>query len=118
MTHSFLLFVIYALCIYRLTRLLVEDTISDPVREWLRKRSFGELVERDYVTGNVISRTPAPKPGSPFSWAWKLMTCYWCLSLWISAVIVVVAYFNGSWFQYVCIPFAFSAIAGVISERR
>src|ERR1700688_2951402 len=101
MTHSFLLFAIYALCIHRLTRLGTEDTITDPVREWLRSKSFGELVERDNITGNVISRTPAPKPGSPFSWVWKLMNCSWCLSIYIASVVVTIAYFNGSWFQYV-----------------
>lgn len=117
-THSFLLFVIYALCIFRLTRLGTEDTITAPLREWLRGKSFGELVERDNVTGNVISRTPAPKPKSLWSWAWTLGTCPWCLSMWIAAIVVTIAYFNGSWFQYVCVPFAFSAVAGVLSERN
>lgn len=117
MTHSFLLFVIYALAVHRLTILGTEDTITEPIRDWLKGKSFGELVERDNITGNVISRTPSPKPKSLWSWLWKLLTCPWCLSLHLAAIIVVVGYFNGSWFQYVCLPFAFSSIVGILSEH-
>jgi hypothetical protein len=115
-THSFLLFVIYALCIHRLTRLGNKDTITEPIREWLKGKSFGELVERDNFTGNVISRTPAPKPKSIWSMLWTLSECPWCLGWWWSVIITTVAYFNGSWFQYVCVPFAFSSITGLLAQ--
>jgi len=115
MTHSFLLFVIYALCIHRLTRLGNRDTITEPIRDWLKNKSFGWNVEYDNVTHNEISRTPAPKPHSIWSSLFTLAECPWCLSIWISAIIVTIAYFNGSWFQYVCVPFAFSSITGILS---
>jgi hypothetical protein len=116
MTHSFLLFVIYALCVFRLTHLLVDDKISERPREWLRKK-HGELVTRDNLTGNIISKVPAPKPHSIWSWLWSISTCSWCASVWIGAVVVIVAYYQSSWFVYVCAAFALSGVAGIISER-
>jgi len=117
MTHSFLLFVIYALAVHRLTILGTEDTITEPIRDWLKGKSFGELVERDNITGNVISRTPSPKPKSLWSWLWKLTTCPWCLSMYMAAGVVTLAYFQGSWFKYVALVLAFSSIAALISEK-
>ena len=115
MTHSFLLFVIYALCVHRLTRLGNKDTITEPIRDWLKGKSFGYLVERDNITGNEISRIPAPKPKSIWSSLWTLSDCPWCLSIWLSAGVVTLAYFEGSWFKYVALGLAFSSIAGILS---
>lgn len=117
MTHSFLLFVIYALCVFRVTRFFVSDTLTDGFREWLRKKSHTEYVRRDLKTGQTVEQKVDIKRHSPYSWAWKLTTCPWCVSIWVAIPIVIIGYFNGAWFSYVCIVPAFSAVAGVLAER-
>ena len=54
------LLVVLALAAYRITRLLVEDVVFEPVREFIWKR----------------------KPVSTkFGYLW---TCYWCMGTWVS----------------------------------
>jgi hypothetical protein len=92
MTKSGLLFVIYALCTYRLVVLVVDDTILNPFRMWvMRQRS---------------------------KWLKTLIQCYWCVSVWLAAGVVLLARFGGSWAVYPCAALAISAIAGYLGERE
>lgn len=54
---SVLLLVVAGLATYRLTRLVTADRITEPVRQWVEQRS---------------------------SWAGYLVTCDWCLSMWVA----------------------------------
>lgn len=113
MTKSFLLFVIYALCVTRLTRLIVADAITEKFRKWIERHATMKL-------RNAHSTWIEVDPEK--AWLWRkfytLTSCSWCVSFWVALPIVGVAYYNGTWFQYLCVPFALSAVAGLISDSR
>jgi hypothetical protein len=78
-----------ALATFRLTWLVTEDTILDRPREAVRRRG-GKLA---YFVG-----------------------CPWCTSIYLAAIVVVLAALCPGWFQYVAVALAFSAVAGVIAR--
>lgn len=92
MTHNAVLLVLDALATWRLTRLLIDDSITYRLRRPL-----------------VEGRGPA--------WLADLMTCPWCLSIWI-AILVVVAQtlVPGQWI-YAAAVLAFSGVAGLLEAR-
>jgi hypothetical protein len=85
-----LLLVVAALATYRLTRLVTADKITEPLRLWVLDRS---------------------------QWAGYLVTCDWCLSIWIAPPVAVCAVLWGD-STVVAIglcALAFSAVTGVLS---
>ena len=83
--------VVAGLAGYRITRLLVEDTILDRPREWLEDRS---------------------------AWAGSLLSCYWCAGFWIGVALTLMLTFTLSLplIVWLLLPFAFSALTGILSE--
>jgi hypothetical protein len=96
MTKHWLLFVIYALCTYRLSVLVTLDEITSKLRssvvKWSTKHKHPMIA--------------------------MFIGCTWCVSIWIAGGVVVLARFGGSWAVYPCAALAFSAIAGFLSERE
>ena len=96
MTKHFLLFVIYALCTYRLSTMLVLDEIAAKLRtriiEWATRHKHG--------------------------WLKTWIGCVWCVSVWVGAGVVLLGRFGGSWAVYPCAALAFSAVAGFLSDRE
>jgi len=117
MTHSFLLLAVYALAVYRLTHLVTSDTITLPVREWIHGKSHQLQVREvlDHGTSRQEERM-GEKPGIAL-WVWRLVVCPWCVSPWIATLCVLGLIYFASWFNYVALVFALSAIAGILSER-
>ena len=114
--HSFLTFLTYALCVYRLTHLATSDQVSDGLREWLRVKSHQEQFRHVIERGTESTEwRDGPKRGIVLV-AWTLMTCAWCVSVWAAAFVVVMG-LNFGWWIYVCDVAAFSAVAGLISEK-
>ncbi len=86
MTHSATLLVLDALACFRLTRLMVADTITAPLRD----------------------RAPARLR--------EFITCPWCVSVWLAGAIVALqALASGPWL-YASAILAFSAVAGLLAE--
>lgn len=96
MTVSALLIVLVCLSTYRFTRLIVRDLFPpmEVFREWvLRKCGVSH-------------------------WLSYLVTCYWCVSLYVGAVIVVLAWwFYGLPYPLLVWPVS-SAVTGLISQRE
>lgn len=84
--------IINALAVFRLTRLFARDSIT----AWLRNAD----IDLPYVTFS---------PG-------VLLNCEWCLSVWFGALAVGLTEVWFGW-RYVAAALAFSAVAGIISER-
>ena len=84
-------FVVLGLGVFRLARLIVDDDITLPLRAW------------------VFHRLPS-------DWIVSLLSCVWCIGFWISVGVV------GLWWAYptilwwVLLPFALSAVAGLLEE--
>ena len=92
---NWLLLALAALATYRLTRLVTADKITEPLRIWVLDRS---------------------------EWAGYLVTCDWCLSIWISPPVALCAVLWGDnrLVLVVLVWLAVSAVTGVLSlvERR
>lgn len=75
------------LAICRITRLVTEDTITKPIRDWVEHKA----------TPNPAALPPGRAAHRPPSRLWhyadKLLSCPWCSGFWISAA-VTLAYFR------------------------
>lgn len=85
------LFFVNALAVCRLTRLAGEDIITERPRRAIARRS---MLAHDFLT------------------------CPWCVSVWIAAVVLLLAAFCGSWWRWIAAALAFSFVAGFLAERR
>jgi hypothetical protein len=98
-TPGWLLLLIYALAVARVTGLIVADTITEPVR--------------DRVI-NWLDDTP----GSAGEWFASLITCPWCAGMWVSLVAAPLVWFWGD-SPVMLIPalaLAFSQITGATAN--
>lgn len=85
--------VILILGVYRLTRLIIEDTITEPIRNWIWDR-WG------YEKG-----------------VGYLVTCYWCTSFWVASLTVILYTIVPIPTTAIMLVLALSAGAGLIAAR-
>ena len=84
-------FVVLGLGTFRLSRLVVDDDITLPLRAWIFDRF-------------------------PSDWLISLLSCVWCTGVWIS-VAVAGSYAVAPVVLWWCmLPFALSAVAGLLEE--
>lgn len=126
-------FFIVALAVHRLTRLIVSDTITEPLRNRVLSRwpSDDAVFTDEWVTETAgepqtiagadvfyIDGTGwmATKP----HWLGTLITCTWCASFWIATLATVglllteaVALPALAWWL---LPFAFSSVVGLLES--
>lgn len=87
--------ILYSLFAYRITRLITHDSLPPMARM------------RDYVLDRWGH--------SPWS---ELIVCPWCMGFWVSLGTVVVASTPADTvFRWVALPFAMSAIVGLLASR-
>lgn len=92
---SFVEFLILTLAVFRLARLVIEDTITEPLRTAVLSRWPGQDVEYeagDKVRGGVFQidgKLYAQEPTATGNKVAKLLGCYWCASPYIAAVVVL-----------------------------
>ena len=121
-----------ALAVYRLTRLVTKDSFPPILRarEWLLRRwpsedtELGESEWSEHLSGWV----EVPRPEGVRAWEWErrwvpvephwlgeLITCVYCASIWLAGLVVA----GRAWlpgFGYLSLILAFSALAGFISK--
>lgn len=68
---------IYILAIARVTGLVTQDTITEEIRN----RIIQSLDDRPKTLGDYLA---------------TLITCSWCAGMWVSAIVVPIAYFHHS----------------------
>ena len=90
---NFFTFTILALATFRLSRLITTDVIF----EWLRNL--------------VWKRFP---PSTTFGY---LFTCDWCMSIWFGSLVTISYTIVPTATFFVCVPFALSAVAGILAAR-
>lgn len=81
-----------SLAVYRVTRLVTRDTITQPFRDWLVRDWHGWVVE--------------------------LLQCPWCFSIWVAAGATVLTYFEWGTWKWIAAGLAFAALAGLIAEKE
>jgi hypothetical protein len=84
-------FTILALATYRITRLLTRDVIADGFRNWWFKKFPPESKKLGY-----------------------LLTCEWCLSIWVASILVGFAMITTVTIAVASV-FALSAVAGLLT---
>lgn len=84
-----LAFVIVSLAAARLTRLVTEDTITEPLRVWASNKPF----------------------------LYELVTCPWCIGFHISVACVAVWWTAGQTAVWFLAPFAVSHVVGWLNSR-
>lgn len=128
-----------ALAVYRLTLLVVKDTITEPLREKLRarveaKREIlripGTRVESSASDGPLIYKTDgatieAIRPRkiqfysqfTELAWLFELVTCPWCVGVWAAGLVTMLTVEVPQVWQYPAFGLALAAAAGFLSER-
>lgn len=114
MTNPFLALVVFAFATHRITRFVVKDSLTERVREFVRARCHTEMERRDVWSQKVLERKSVPKPHSPWTPVFGLISCAWCVSVWSGAFVVAMTRFEGGWFHYATYALALSSVAGFL----
>lgn len=95
--------IMLGLASFRLTRLIVFDKITEP----LRRPFFIEIMEGDEVY--LI-----PKEKGFRKWIGELLACYWCTGVWASIALVFLYMSKWVFAELVILILAIAAIASII----
>ena len=83
MDFSFMELIVLALASFRLTRLVVYDSITNFIR-----KPFSE--EKEEMNGNgEIEVYIIPKKGGLRGFIGELVNCYWCMGVWSSLFLII-----------------------------
>ncbi len=114
-----------ALAVYRLAVLVTKDTITEPAREWLRRRCMQTFhLKHDGETAGRLAQTVAANievgmmtaPSGAWRWLFELAGCPWCVSVWAAAPVVALTKFAPGVWQYPAMGLALTAAAGILSS--
>lgn len=96
---AWLILLIYALAVARVTGLVVADSITEPARDAL----IGWLDDRPKTLGAAIA---------------TLITCPWCAGMWVSLVAAPLVWFLGEspWLLVPALALAFSQVTGMVAS--
>jgi hypothetical protein len=83
--------VIDAASVFRLTRLVTHDRLTERARQWILRRW-----------------------GMP---AFDFASCPWCVSVYVAAGVVALTALVSAQWKYVAFVLAFSAVAGLLADR-
>jgi hypothetical protein len=86
-------YIILALAVFRITRLITTDVIADKLRD------------------KIWAKYPIHKNGPGY-----IITCDWCTSIYVSSLVVLMYKITAEPTIAVCSVFALSAVAGLMSR--
>lgn len=135
-----LLLLVDLLAVFRLTRLVVKDSLLNGPRWWILRRWPSELTtfpdalvaDRRTVDGHKVGQlatgvgvflsSKTDDEGDPLWEAdrthklTELIECSWCASFWVATgVVMLEAWWD--WWQYPALVLAFSAVTGLIARH-
>ena len=106
---------VLAIAVYRATRFVTADTLTDSLREHLRDRTHRTMTR---ATGSGAETRVEERTDRFVSlWLWKLIGCPWCISIWIGALAIACVLTWQTRTLDVAYVLACSAFAGVLMER-
>jgi len=95
MTLTFVALAVLSAATYRISKFFIEDFLFNGIREKIFTKFSPETSKIGYF-----------------------FTCYWCMSMWIGTALALGYILNSNVMLVVCLPFALSAIAGIISDVK
>ncbi|MCE7794845.1 DUF1360 domain-containing protein [Salipaludibacillus sp. CUR1] len=110
MEESWLNFILMGLAVFRLTHLFIYDTITEPLRQLFLK----EIKESD-ENGEVIWHYE-PKGKGIIKFGGSLLSCHWCLSVWMGGFIFAGQMIFPIIFSVIIWVFALSAASVLLEE--
>jgi hypothetical protein len=102
------LFFLMSLAVFRLTRLIVFDKIT----EFLRMPFLDEIEEKD-EEGNIEIYL-VPKQKGIRKWFGELLNCYWCTGIWVSIFLVVFYHFYPTIAEPIIVILAVAACGAIL----
>lgn len=93
----------------RITRLVVADTITEPVRTWALPRIARSRRERKRIAQGEPATPPTGLRGALVT----LLTCHWCTGMWVAAAITPLAMTSDGSLWFV-LPAAILTVAYVV----
>lgn len=115
------LIAVYALATARLTRLIVADKLTEPVRGALIRQAY-----RWAEPWTTKGKTPADRnkdlrlamSSAPMPMLAYLVTCPWCVSIYVAAGVAPLAWLWGTrpWLAIPALVLAFSHITGLLAR--
>lgn len=118
-----LLFLVVVTAASRITRLVVADTVTEPIRMWAFPR-----IARSRQDRKRISQGHEAQPPGPFrQTVLNLLQCPWCIGFWIStALLAALAFTTGTqmvitgtwWVDLAVASLASSYIIGWLSDQE
>ena len=108
MTINFFQFILLALAVFRLTHLIVYDNITEFIRRIVIQYREVQNESGEQETIIVIAESGWKK------WFGELLTCHWCMGIWMS-LFLWVGYSNfPGFFDKVILIFAAAGVASII----
>ena len=106
---TWLALVIVTLAVMRVTRLVVADDLTEPMRQAVTRRwpYQSKPLIRPYDS-QPIDETAQLVP----QWPTKLLACQWCVSLWLSLAGALIAHASGLDDSWTTTVWSWPAIAG------
>ncbi|MDA1475882.1 DUF1360 domain-containing protein [Bacillus changyiensis] len=108
MIQSPFLFIIFSIAVFRLTRLIVFDTIMAPLR-----RIFHEEIEEKNELGQVNTYIVIKGSGLR-AWIGELLSCYWCTGVWCTGFLLIFHMFIPQVADWLLLLLAISGLAGIV----
>ena len=113
-----------AVACYRITRLLVADRITAPLRDAAIRASYVASEGADSVEDweadsphETWSDRAAEDPGAG-TWLGRLLTCPWCTGVWVAIAVVAARRLAPRWWAPVAETASVAAAAGLLSGDR
>lgn len=102
--------IVAGLFVFRLTSIIHSELIGQPIRYLLGVRTY-QMYKEDPHRGKVPDGEPLVT--YPRGWWGHLLSCFWCLSVWVSFL----AFFLTLVCPEIMIPLAVSALAIIIYQK-
>ncbi len=108
MDIAWLEFIIFSTAVFRLTRLLVYDQIT----EWIRSPFIEEYEEKNNEGETEVYLRP--KSGGVRGWFGNLLSCYWCTGIWMAIGLFVIRFYLPVVYKPVVIVLAAAGFAAIV----
>lgn len=111
---TFLALVTVSLAAYRVTRVVVADSISDPFRAWVWNRAYTANGGWDSLKDapSVVVRSRA------WRWAYDGLSCSFCVGWWVTLCLWWGYMFGPEWFERCVEALAAVGVQAFVSSRK